>query len=69
MVIFRRTQRPAGGVISGRKGLAIPFLSQDKEAGGIKVITSLIKIIINLNKVREEVKTLWEIISFLIRNF
>ena len=53
-----------GNVISGEKGPAIPFLLQNKEAGKVKVNTGLIKIIINLNKVKEEIKTLREIIFF-----
>ena len=57
-----------GGVISGGRGPAVPFLLQDKEAGGVKVNIGLIKIITNLNKVREEIKTLWEVISFFTWN-
>ena len=53
-----------GGIISGGKNPVIPFLLQDREAGGVKVNTGLIKIIINFNKVRKEIKTLREIISF-----
>ena len=55
-----------GGIISGGKGPAIPSLLRDKEAGKVKVNTGLIKIITGLNKVREKVKTLWEIILFFI---
>ena len=47
-----------GDVMFGGKSPVIPFLLRDKEAGGVKVNTSLIKIIINLNKVKEEVKAL-----------
>ena len=54
--------------MSGRKGPVIPSLLQNKEAGGAKANTGLIKIIINLNKVKEKIKTFWEIISFFIRN-
>ena len=55
-----------GGVIFGGKDPVIPFLLRNKEAGGVKVNISLIKVIINLNKVREEVKTFREIIFFFI---
>ena len=58
-----------GGVISGRKNPVIPFLLRDKEAGGVKVNINLIKIIINLNKIKEKVKTLREVMFFFIRNF
>ena len=53
MIIFRQTQGPEGGVISGGKGPVIPSPSQNKEAGRIKVLTAL-------NKVREEVKAFRE---------
>ena len=43
--------------MSGGRGPVIPFLLRNKEAGGVKVNIGLIKIIINLNKVKEEVKT------------
>ena len=56
MVIFKQTQGPVGGVMSGGKGPVIPFPSQDSEVCRIKVITYLIKIVINLNKAREEAK-------------
>ena len=46
-----------GGIIFGGRNPAVPFLLQDKEAGGIKVNTGLIKIVIGLNKVKEKVKT------------
>ena len=46
----------------------IPFLLRDKEAGGVKVNTGLVKIVIGLNKVKEKIKTLWKIISFFTRN-
>ena len=58
-----------GGVISGGKSPVIPFLLQNKEAGGVKVNINLIKIIADLNKVKEEIKTLREIISFFTRSF
>ena len=57
-----------GGVISSGKGPAILSLLQNKEAGGVKANIGLIKIIISLNKVKEKVKTLREIIFFFIRN-
>ena len=55
-----------GGIISGGKNPVILSPLQNKEAGGIKVNTGLIKIITSLNKVKKEVKTLREIISFFI---
>ena len=57
-----------GGVIFGGKNPVIPFLLQNKEAGRVKVNTGLINIIIGLNKVREEVKTLREVVFFFIRS-
>ena len=36
--------------------------------GGVKVNINFIKIIINLNKVKKEIKTLREVISFFTRN-
>ena len=48
--------------MSGGKGPVIPFLSQDREAGGAKVITGLIK-------VQEEVKTLREVMYVFTWNF
>ena len=36
--------------MSGERGPVVLFLSQDKEAGGVKVI-------IGLNKLKEEIKT------------
>ena len=47
-----------GGIISGEKGPAIPSLLQNQEAGGIKINTGLIKIIIGFNKVKEKIKAL-----------
>ena len=52
--------------MSGGKGPVIPFPLRDKEAGGVKVNTGLIKVITGLNKVKEEVKTFWEVIFFFI---
>ena len=57
-----------GGIIFGRRDPAIPFLLRNKEAGEVKVNTGFIKIVISLNKVKEEIKTLQEIISFFTRN-
>ena len=68
MVIFGRTRKPVGGIISGGKGPVIPSLLQNKKAGRVKANISLIKIITGLNKVKEEIKTLREVISFFIRN-
>ena len=53
-----------GSAMFGGKGPVIPFLLRDKETGGVKINTGLVKIIINLNKVKKEVKTLREVISF-----
>ena len=47
-----------GGTISGGKGPVIPFLLQNREISKVKINTGLIKIIVSLNKVREEVKAL-----------
>ena len=55
-----------GGVISSGRDPIIPSLLQDREVGKVKANTHLIKIIINLNKVREKIKTLREVISFFI---
>ena len=57
-----------GGIISGGKNPVIPFLLRNKEAGRVNVNTNLIKIIINLNKIKEKIKTLREIIFFFTRN-
>ena len=57
-----------GDIVSGGKDPVIPFLLRDKEAGKIKVNINFIKIIINLNKVKEEIKTLRKVISFFTRN-
>ena len=66
MVIFKRIRGPVGSVMSGGKGPVIPFPLQNKEAGGVKANTNLTEIIINLNKVKEKIKTFREIISFFI---
>ena len=55
--------------MSGRKSPVIPFPLQNRKAGGAKLITGLIKIIPGLNKVKKNVKTLREVISFFTRNF
>ena len=55
--------------MSGGRGLVIPSLSRNKEAGRVKVIISFIRIIISLIKVKEEVKTVWEIMSVFTRSF
>ena len=68
MVIFGRTRGPVGGAMSGGKGPVIPFLLRDKEAGGVKVNTGLIKIIAGLNKARKKVKTLREVIRVFTQN-
>ena len=53
-----------GGVISGGRSPVIPFLLRDREAGRVKVNINLIKIIISLNKVKEEVKAFWKVMFF-----
>ena len=55
-----------GGVISGGKNPVIPSPLRNRKTGGIKINTGLIKIIINFNKVREEVKTLGRLYPFLL---
>ena len=57
-----------GNIISNGKGPTIPSPLQNKKAGKIKANISLTKIITNLNKVKEKIKTLQEIISFFTRN-
>ena len=52
--------------MSGGKGPIILSLLRNKKVGKVKVNTGLIKIIINLNKVKEEIKTFREIIFFFI---
>ena len=42
--------------MSGGKGPIILFLLRDREVGGVKINTNLIKIVIGFNEVREEVK-------------
>ena len=54
--------------MSGGKGPVIPSLLQDKKAGGVKANIGLIKIVINLNKIREEIKTFRKVIFFFIRS-
>ena len=55
--------------MSGGKNPTVPFPLQNKEAGGFKVNTGLIKIIINFNKVKEEIKILREVIFFFTWSF
>ena len=62
MVVFRRIRGPVGSVISGGKGPVILFLLRNREAGGVKVNTGFIKVIISFNKVREKVKTFREVV-------
>ena len=69
MVVFRQTRGPEGGAVSGGRGPVIPSLLQNKEAGRAKIITSLIKIIISLDKIREEIKSLREIFFFFYLKF
>ena len=57
-----------GGVISGGKGPVILFLLQDREAGKVKVNINFIKIIIGLDKVKEEVRAFREAVRVLTRN-
>ena len=57
-----------GGVVFGGRGSAVPSLLRDREAGGVKVNTNLIKIVTGFNKVKEEVKAFREVISFFIRS-
>ena len=57
-----------GGVISGGKNPVVLSLLRNKEAGGVKINTGLIKIVIGLNKVKEKIKTLREVIFFFTRN-
>ena len=66
MAVFRRTRGPVGGVISGGKSPVIPSLLRDRETGRVKANTGLVKIVIGLNKVKEKVKALREVISFFI---
>ena len=55
-----------GGIISGGKNPAVLFLLRNKEAGRVKANINLIKMIINLNKVKEKIKTFREVIFFFI---
>ena len=57
-----------GGIIFGGKNPAILSLLQNKKAGKVKVNINLIKIIINLNKVKEKIKPFREVISFFTWN-
>ena len=68
MVIFRRTQGPVGGVISGGKGPIIPFPLQNKEVSRVKININLIKIDAGLNKVKKEVKVLQKVIYAFTRS-
>ena len=68
MVIFGRIRGPVGGAVSGGRGPAVPFPLRDREVGGAKANINLIKVVIGLNKVREEIKALREIISFFTRS-
>ena len=52
--------------MSGGRGPVILSLLRDKKADEAKVNTGLIKIIISLNKVKEEIKTFREVIFFFI---
>ena len=54
-----------GGIISGGKGPVIPFLLRNKKAGRVKININFIKIIVGLNKVKEKVKALREVIRIL----
>ena len=55
-----------GNIIFGGKNPVIPSLLRNREAGGVKINTGLIKIVASLNKIKEEIKALREIISFFI---
>ena len=52
--------------MSGEKGPVILSLLRNQEAGRVKVIISLIKTIIGLDKIKEEIKTFSEVISAFI---
>ena len=67
MVIFKRIQGPMGGIISGGKNPVIPFLLRDKEAGRVKANTGLIKIIININKIKKRLKPFGRLYPFLFK--
>ena len=68
MVVFGQTRGPMGGVMSSGRNPAVTSLLQNKETGRVKVNINLIKIIVGLNKVREEIKTLREIMRIFTRN-
>ena len=55
--------------MSGGRDPVIPSLLRNKEAGGVKINISLIKIIIGFNKVKEEIKIFREIIFFFYSEF
>ena len=44
MAVFGRTREPGAGAISGGRGPAVLFLLGDRETGGAKANTSLIKV-------------------------
>ena len=64
MVIFGRIRGPVGGVIFGKRGPAVPSPLRNKEAGRVKANINFIKVIIGLNKVKEEVKAFREVMFF-----
>ena len=55
-----------GSVISGGRGPTVPSPLQNKEAGEVKVNTGFTKVVTGLNKVKEEIKALREVIFFFI---
>ena len=57
-----------GNIISGGKSPVIPSPLRNKEVGGVKANIGLIKIIIGLNKVKEKIKILREVIFFFTWN-
>ena len=44
------------GIISGGRNPVIPSPLRNRKAGGVKINTGLIKVIISLNKVKEKIK-------------
>ena len=52
--------------MSGGRGPVVPFPLRDREVGGVKANTGFIKVIIGLNKIREEIKALREVVFFFI---
>ena len=60
MVIFGQTREPGAGSISGGKGPAVPSSLRDRELNRAKVITNLIKI-------KEEIRSLWKGINAFIK--